>query len=48
MNSEEVIEIYKKHFALMKGHFLLSSGLHSDTYLQSELVMQYTFIARLL
>jgi orotate phosphoribosyltransferase len=48
MNSEEVIEIYKKHFALMKGHFLLSSGLHSDTYLQSELVMQYPFIARLL
>lgn len=46
MNSEEVIEIYKRHSALMKGHFLLASGLHSDTYLQSELVMQYPFIAR--
>jgi len=48
MNREEVIEIYKRHAALMKGHFLLSSGLHSDTYLQSELVMQYPFVARLL
>jgi orotate phosphoribosyltransferase len=48
MNSQEIIEIYKKHSALMTGHFLLSSGLHSDTYLQSELVMQYPFIARFL
>jgi orotate phosphoribosyltransferase len=48
MKMEEVIEIYKRHSALMKGHFLLSSGLHSDTYLQSELVMQYPFVAKLL
>jgi orotate phosphoribosyltransferase len=48
MNSQEIIEIYKKHSALMTGHFLLSSGLHSDTYLQSELVMQYPFIAKAL
>jgi orotate phosphoribosyltransferase len=27
--------------ALQKGHFLLTSGLHSDTYLQCALVLQY-------
>ena len=27
--------------ALRKGHFLLSSGLHSDRYVQCQLVMQY-------
>ncbi len=45
MTDKEIIEIYKKHNALLKGHFLLSSGLHSDTYLQSALVMQYPIIA---
>lgn len=45
MTDKEIIEVYKKHSALLKGHFLLSSGLHSDTYLQSALVMQYPVIA---
>lgn len=45
MTDNEIIEIYKKHDALLKGHFLLSSGLHSDMYLQSALVMQYPIIA---
>ncbi|MBC7196618.1 orotate phosphoribosyltransferase [Deferribacteraceae bacterium V6Fe1] len=45
MTLEQVLEIYKRHGALLKGHFLLSSGLHSDTYLQSALVMQYPIIA---
>ncbi len=40
MTSEEVLEIYKKTGALLTGHFLLSSGLHSDKYLQSALVLQ--------
>lgn len=41
MNSDAIIKNYEEHGALLKGHFLLSSGLHSDAYLQSELVMQY-------
>jgi orotate phosphoribosyltransferase len=45
MTEEQILEIYKRHNALLKGHFLLSSGLHSDTYLQSALVMQYPIIA---
>jgi orotate phosphoribosyltransferase len=40
MTSDEVLEIYKKTGALLTGHFLLSSGLHSDRYLQSALVLQ--------
>jgi orotate phosphoribosyltransferase len=35
----DAIEIYKENGGLINGHFLLSSGLHSDTYLQSEKVM---------
>jgi orotate phosphoribosyltransferase len=45
MTSEEVLDIYKKTGALLTGHFLLSSGLHSDQYLQSALVLQQPDIA---
>lgn len=40
MNNDAVIKNYETHGALLRGHFLLSSGLHSDAYLQSELIMQ--------
>jgi orotate phosphoribosyltransferase len=45
MKQEEVLDIYKKTGALLTGHFLLSSGLHSDRYLQSALVLQRPDIA---
>jgi orotate phosphoribosyltransferase len=45
MKSEEVLDIYKKTGALLTGHFLLSSGLHSEQYLQSALVLQMPEIA---
>ncbi|MFC1566585.1 orotate phosphoribosyltransferase [bacterium] len=37
------IDVKKKFIesnALLKGHFMLSSGLHSDTYMQSALVLK--------
>jgi orotate phosphoribosyltransferase len=40
MTSDEILELYKNTGALLTGHFLLSSGLHSDKYLQSALVLQ--------
>ncbi len=40
MTSEQVLDIYRKTGALLTGHFLLSSGLHSEQYLQSALVLQ--------
>jgi orotate phosphoribosyltransferase len=45
MTSDEVLDIYKKTGALLFGHFLLSSGLHSSQYLQSALVLQQPDIA---
>ncbi|MCA1928166.1 MAG: orotate phosphoribosyltransferase [Calditerrivibrio sp.] len=45
MTEEQILSTYQRHGALLKGHFLLSSGLHSDTYLQTALVMQYPVIA---
>lgn len=37
----EILEIFKKSGALLKGHFLLSSGLHSDEYFEKFQVLQY-------
>ncbi len=45
MTPEQVLEIYRKTGALLTGHFLLSSGLHSEQYLQSALVLQQPDIA---
>ena len=35
MTQQEALEIYKKTGAILKGHFRLTSGRHSDTYMQS-------------
>jgi orotate phosphoribosyltransferase len=45
MTGEEVLKIFEENGALLKGHFLLSSGLHSDHYLQCALVLQHPAIA---
>ena len=39
-------EIYEKYGALLKGHFLLSSGKHSEYYLQSARVLEYPEVAQ--
>jgi len=41
MTDKDVLEIFNKTNALLKGHFKLSSGLHSEQYLQCALVLQY-------
>ncbi|HEX6974710.1 MAG TPA: orotate phosphoribosyltransferase [Vicinamibacterales bacterium] len=41
MDSEAVLQLFRSSGALLEGHFRLSSGLHSDRYLQSALVLQY-------
>jgi orotate phosphoribosyltransferase len=41
LNQKQVLEIFKQAGALLEGHFRLSSGLHSDRYLQCALVLQY-------
>ena len=45
MQSEEIIEKFKKTGALLEGHFVLSSGLHSSTYLQCAIALQDPSVA---
>jgi orotate phosphoribosyltransferase len=40
MTKEEVLQMFKEAGALLEGHFLLTSGLHSERYLQCALVLQ--------
>ncbi|MDK1032482.1 MAG: orotate phosphoribosyltransferase [Planctomycetia bacterium] len=42
---KEYLELFQKVGALMEGHFVLSSGLHSPRYLQCALVLQHPKIA---
>ena len=39
MNKEDVIREFKDAGALLEGHFILSSGLHSSRYLQCALAL---------
>lgn len=48
MNQEGVLDLFRKSGALLEGHFRLSSGLHSDRYLQSALVLQHPELAQTL
>ena len=40
MTQDEVLKMFKQSEALLEGHFRLTSGLHSDRYLQCALVLQ--------
>lgn len=41
MDKQRVLEIFQKSGALLEGHFLLTSGRHSDQYMQCAKVFQY-------
>ena len=45
MTTEEVLKIFEENQALLTGHFLLTSGLHSPRYLQCALVLQHPSVA---
>ena len=45
MSEKQVLDVYKSIGALLEGHFILSSGLHSRMYLQSALIFSNTNIA---
>lgn len=44
-SEEEVLNIFRQYGALLEGHFLLSSGLHSEKYLQCAMVLQHPDVA---
>ena len=48
MNKKDVLKIFESHGALLTGHFKLSSGLHSEKYLQCALVLQHPDVAQIL
>lgn len=41
MNRDEVLAVFRETDALLEGHFVLSSGLHSPRYLQCARVMMH-------
>jgi len=45
MTGDDVLKIFEENEALLKGHFLLSSGLHSNRYLQCALALQHPAVA---
>jgi len=45
MKELEIKNLFQEKGALIEGHFQLTSGRHSDTYLQCALVLQYPEIA---
>lgn len=45
MTEKEILDIFRQNSALLEGHFILSSGLHSDRYIQCALVLQHPRIA---
>lgn len=48
MTEGEVLDLFRRSGALLEGHFRLTSGLHSERYLQSALVLQYPDLAEML
>jgi orotate phosphoribosyltransferase len=48
LTHEDVLALFRKAGGLLEGHFRLTSGLHSERYLQSALVLQYPEFAELL
>ena len=45
MTEKDILKLFKDENALLSGHFLLSSGLHSPHYMQCALVLQKPWVA---
>ena len=41
LTKEQVLAILKEREAVLEGHFLLTSGRHSDRYVQCAKLFQY-------
>jgi len=48
MNIEKWLEIFKDNDALLEGHFLLTSGKHSNKYLQCAKLLQHPNISEII
>jgi orotate phosphoribosyltransferase len=45
VNETELHDLLERHGAILLGHFKLSSGRHSDVFLQTALVLKYPHLA---
>ncbi|HIP99361.1 TPA: orotate phosphoribosyltransferase [Candidatus Bipolaricaulota bacterium] len=45
LTEREILELFRKSGALLSGHFLLSSGLHSPKYVQCARLLQHPALA---
>ena len=48
MSEKDILKIFKSEKALLSGHFLLSSGLHSPEYMQCATLFQKPWIGQTL
>ena len=48
MRQDKILKIFRYADAILTGHFKLSSGLHSEGYLQCALVLQHPRQAKIL
>jgi len=48
ISKEQILKVFEDNGAILSGHFLLSSGRHSDKYLQCALVMQHPRVCAIL
>ena len=46
LSHKKSLNILKKTNALLEGHFILSSGLHSSKYIQCAKLLSYPYIAK--
>lgn len=46
MNQSEVLDVLERNGAVLKGHFLLSSGRHSDVFVQKFRVLEHPGLAQ--
>jgi orotate phosphoribosyltransferase len=45
LTEREILELFRKTGAILEGHFLLSSGLHSPKYVQCARLLQHPALA---
>lgn len=45
-NNMDVLCLLQEHGAILEGHFVMPSGFHSQTYIQTSLLLQHPHLAQ--
>ncbi len=48
LSREEIIAVFKEKEVMLEGHFLLTSGRHSDKYMQCAKLFQYADVSEMI